>query len=220
MGVELEGFGSDWLVTRRQGGRPELTQFASLAELNLAVKRLLLRAETHAAPSPLSPHEPVVMPMVDIVTRPAIVSPLGRSGGSPFAPKPAPVNGKRLPVQSIAPKPVQPKQKPKLTVADCQACGACCAVEASSGVHARLDEEDAKAIPIGFQSLIVETDRGKFLGVKTSGNGVEVCTALKGSIGNQCRCIIYDQRPMVCRLFEPGSSECLSARKRLFVGVN
>jgi Fe-S-cluster containining protein len=45
-------------------------------------------------------------------------------------------------------------------------------------------------------------------------NGKMACAALSGEIGKQCKCGIYKQRPMVCQVFEVGSTECLEARLR------
>jgi uncharacterized protein len=38
------------------------------------------------------------------------------------------------------------------------------------------------------------------------------CAALVGEIGVKTRCVIYDQRPDVCRACEPGDAACRIAR--------
>lgn len=40
------------------------------------------------------------------------------------------------------------------------------------------------------------------------------CIALRGVIGEHVRCAIYEDRPRVCREFEPGNEMCLWCRKR------
>lgn len=42
-----------------------------------------------------------------------------------------------------------------------------------------------------------------------------VCSALQGSLLSRVSCSIYNQRPEVCRSFEPGSARCKAARRQL-----
>jgi Fe-S-cluster containining protein len=39
------------------------------------------------------------------------------------------------------------------------------------------------------------------------------CAALRGTLGRSVECSIYEDRPEVCRLMEPGSDRCLAARR-------
>jgi Fe-S-cluster containining protein len=39
------------------------------------------------------------------------------------------------------------------------------------------------------------------------------CVALEGGL-HKCRCMIYDDRPLLCREFEAGSEDCLEARRK------
>ena len=39
------------------------------------------------------------------------------------------------------------------------------------------------------------------------------CIALRGVVGEQVTCTIYDRRPEFCRDFVPGEERCLLARK-------
>lgn len=92
---------------------------------------------------------------------------------------------------------------------DCQKCGACC------GYDWEIVVESDESVPkkylrsvrnvIGFASF--EADYLKRM-KKADG----VCAALKGKIGEECTCKIYDRRPSVCREFIPGTPDCLSAR--------
>jgi hypothetical protein len=38
------------------------------------------------------------------------------------------------------------------------------------------------------------------------------CPQLRGTVGVETSCAIYEARPEICRLFAPGSVECLQAR--------
>jgi Fe-S-cluster containining protein len=44
--------------------------------------------------------------------------------------------------------------------------------------------------------------------------GCPACTALQGKVGEQCECVIYENRPTVCRNFEAGSDLCREAREQ------
>jgi len=98
---------------------------------------------------------------------------------------------------------------------DCRDCGACCGTQDhSKDVHVKLDEADFAQIPKNLQdSLVVVKSDGRFLKTKCNSDEDTVCAALSGTIGKRCKCGIYAKRPMGCRLFEPGSPECLIARR-------
>jgi Fe-S-cluster containining protein len=83
---------------------------------------------------------------------------------------------------------------------DCQTCGACC-VEAGAVI---LDEEDD--VPA---SLVQHVANLRCM--ITEGTSFR-CAALLGTVGEAVGCGIYGRRPTVCRLFDAGSDECLSAR--------
>ncbi len=85
-------------------------------------------------------------------------------------------------------------------VFDCQTCGACCA-EAGAVI---LDEEDD--VPV---SLVQNVANLRCM--VTEGTSFR-CAALLGTIGEAVACGIYGRRPTVCRSFDAGSDECLSAR--------
>lgn len=38
------------------------------------------------------------------------------------------------------------------------------------------------------------------------------CVALGGSVGKQVTCLIYENRPLGCQKFQPGSDLCKEAR--------
>lgn len=83
---------------------------------------------------------------------------------------------------------------------DCQTCGACC-VEAGAVILA--DEDDVPA------SLVQQVANLRCMA--TEGTSFR-CAALLGTVGRSVGCGIYGRRPDVCRTFDAGSDECLSAR--------
>ena len=83
---------------------------------------------------------------------------------------------------------------------DCQTCGACC-VEAGAVI---LDTEDD--VPA---SLVQHVANLRCM--VTEGTSFR-CAALLGTVGRAVGCGIYGRRPAVCRSFDAGSDECLSAR--------
>lgn len=87
---------------------------------------------------------------------------------------------------------------------DCQSCGACCS---GLGVDVYGDDD----VPDKF----VKNDR---LFGPSMRERKGCCICLKGKIGVRVRCSIYDQRPTVCREFQPGSQQCLDSRKRNGLG--
>ena len=98
---------------------------------------------------------------------------------------------------------------------DCRSCGACCA-EAGTVVVRPEDKQVPRYLTrsvrrrIGFASY--EADEGvRQMNALVGGR----CQALRGEIGTDCKCSIYDRRPAVCREFEPGSDGCLAARERM-----
>jgi len=190
MAISVEGFGADWIVTRKPGGVPELTTFRSPEELQALVKRLLGEAD-----------EQEIQRETPRPTPPPTTSRLGRRLPRKTA----------SPVAAPAPPPAAPV--PDL---DCTRCGACCAPpDPQATFHVRIDEDDVRSLPPAQQHHLIVKHKGlTYLGTKKTSQGTTVCRAYKGQIGHQGTCMIYDHRPTVCRVFEPGATECLSARKR------
>ena len=87
---------------------------------------------------------------------------------------------------------------------DCQQCGACCAYSAEWPRFTLEDEAALARIP---RHLV--DDRGGRM--RSEGNR---CSALRGEIGCETACTIYEVRPDVCRACEPGDEACLMARTR------
>ncbi|RWG00530.1 MAG: YkgJ family cysteine cluster protein [Mesorhizobium sp.] len=85
---------------------------------------------------------------------------------------------------------------------DCQSCGACCAYSAdwprfSTEEDAELDRIPDELVATDLSGMRCEDGR---------------CTALRGEVGKQTACAIYEARPHVCRACMPGGDDCLMAR--------
>ncbi len=85
-------------------------------------------------------------------------------------------------------------------VFDCQSCGACC-IEAGAVILAEEDDVPAVLVKHVANLRCMVTEGTSFR-----------CGALLGTIGQAVGCGIYGRRPEVCRSFDAGSDECLSAR--------
>jgi Fe-S-cluster containining protein len=103
-----------------------------------------------------------------------------------------------------------------VTEFDCQKCGACCC---------NPDENRAEGYPyyveIQAPSRLLTMDDLRKRHVVHDEQGVPHlrldpagrCTALRGPLGKNVTCVVYDDRPRGCRLVEAGSPRCLQARK-------
>lgn len=83
---------------------------------------------------------------------------------------------------------------------DCQSCGACC-VEAGAVILAEEDDVPSPLVQHVANLRCMVTEGTSFR-----------CAALLGTVGLSVGCGIYGRRPEVCRSFDAGSDECLSAR--------
>lgn len=126
-----------------------------------------------------------------------------------------------LPIAVPVPPPPPVVAKPA-TVAvelDCRKCGACCApMEQASDTHVLLGDGDLTSVAAVIRDSLTSFHGGaRYMSTKRNDQGLKVCSALKGKIGDSCKCTIYEQRPLNCKIFEPGSDECLAARERFGV---
>lgn len=104
-------------------------------------------------------------------------------------------------------------QNLSMGVLDCQSCGACC----EHGGEVTVMIETDKRVPaymtrsvrrmMGYASYD-HYDRRRM--ARADG----VCIALRGQVGAECACKIYDRRPAICHEFEPGSDACLHSRSQ------
>jgi Fe-S-cluster containining protein len=101
-------------------------------------------------------------------------------------------------------------------VVDCQSCGACCqtAGEVTVGRTETVPKYLTRSVRnmIGFASW--EADEF----VRMARTSDDRCVALRGEVGNACRCAIYGRRPVVCREFEQGSVDCAEAMAAMATG--
>jgi len=98
---------------------------------------------------------------------------------------------------------------PALDGGDCLACGRCCHHPPYS---VRLDALDERRM--GQRTLDIYTEvlaRAPFS--RCLQNDGERCAALSLSVPGLYTCSIYEERPGACRSVEPGSAECLEARR-------
>ena len=115
------------------------------------------------------------------------------------------------------------------TKIDCRSCGACCIAKIGRPESAAQSSgwADCTVIDVARLSRAVRT---KLVSVthgpvrtravaatptrQTEGFG-SICAFLRGTPGHRVSCRIYENRPEVCRWFEPGSDDCRSARARI-----
>jgi Fe-S-cluster containining protein len=101
---------------------------------------------------------------------------------------------------------------------DCQECGACCVHLGpyDGNAYVYLDREEASRMRrLGLR--VVEGLRGSRCLAAAPHEGADgwpACVAFEGTLGARCGCSIYEDRPSVCREFEPGSDLCREARDR------
>lgn len=99
---------------------------------------------------------------------------------------------------------------------DCQTCGACCCNRDENrreGIAAYVEIDDPRSRLLTKATLrkryVVVADDAPHLRLDPSGR----CAALEGKLGMRVRCAVYADRPRGCRLVEPGTRECLDARR-------
>ena len=100
---------------------------------------------------------------------------------------------------------------------DCTTCGRCCYSDEPE--YAFLHPEDLEAFDrAGLNDHTMESSRGRRTGGRIPEFYMRMekgrCCALDVLPGNKYSCSIYEDRPLLCRIFEPGGSECLKARER------
>jgi Fe-S-cluster containining protein len=105
---------------------------------------------------------------------------------------------------------------------DCTTCGACCygkrdyvqvfPDDAARLGQARTAELVAPAVGESPASVGREPEPKRFMKM-THGH----CIALSVANPNRFLCTVYEDRPVLCRALEPGSTPCLEARARMKV---
>ncbi len=103
---------------------------------------------------------------------------------------------------------------------DCVACGRCCYYnkpnyamlypeDIATFGRARLARYTAKSTLSGAELRPGEDSSEIFMRME---NGH--CCALDVTPGVSYKCSIYSDRPLLCRMYEPGNADCLEARAR------
>ncbi len=97
---------------------------------------------------------------------------------------------------------------------DCRSCGACC--QHGGEVPVYLTDPTPRHLTRLIRGRIGFNDEDEAEGVrcmpKHPGGR---CKALGGVVGVSVSCIIYEQRPAICRSFPPGSDACRYARGQM-----
>jgi Fe-S-cluster containining protein len=98
----------------------------------------------------------------------------------------------------------------------CLSCGACCAAYRVSFYCGEMDEFPGGRVP----SVLVEQITPVMAAMRGTTQQPPRCVALRGEIGKQAACAIYEFRPSPCREFAPlaalgeGDDACNAARQR------
>src|SRR5499426_2059933 len=91
-----------------------------------------------------------------------------------------------------------------LPIEACNSCGSCCSHSRDWPRFTMESEDDLSRIP---RELVDDSLNG----MRCHGDR---CAALVGEVGVKTGCVIYVQRPHVCRACEPGDAACRIARDR------
>ncbi len=91
----------------------------------------------------------------------------------------------------------------------CRQCGACCA-SFRVDFHPSAGEAQGGCVPEGLYDEL----NASIARMRGTDDAQPRCRALRGTIGEAVRCVIYDERPEPCREFEAGSDACKRARRR------
>ena len=99
---------------------------------------------------------------------------------------------------------------------DCTACGACCTNPDENRAEGFVDyvevrPRDALLDRPDLVRRLVVYDQGGVPHLRLDASGR--CVALRGKVGQNVRCSIYEHRPLACRKVEPGSERCLLHRR-------
>ncbi len=95
------------------------------------------------------------------------------------------------------------KTQEKLNVHPCQRCGACCAAFRVSFWRSELSSGGSWQVPLEA----VEDSGGSLVSLKGTTQHNPGCDSLKGRVGDQVTCQIYENRPSPCRNFKASYEE-------------
>ena len=98
----------------------------------------------------------------------------------------------------------------------CLSCGACCASFLVDFHVSDLESHPGGCVPVALTVPVTAT----LVRMRGTDDGPPRCIALKGEIGREACCTIYEKRPGPCRDFAPyaalniGDEGCARARRR------
>lgn len=95
---------------------------------------------------------------------------------------------------------------------DCQTCGACCSCFSGVVVYSAEIYKDGKIVNEILHKNVVKNNQSSYYRLEQDNFR---CKHLEGVLGENVSCNIYENRPSVCRQFEPGSKKCIEARKKV-----
>lgn len=98
---------------------------------------------------------------------------------------------------------------------DCKKCGACCGsffVGQQGILRVPVLPKDVERLPRAFRRHLVKYFDGRLMIKATKRGGKFRCPALRGRIGRDPHCTIYNRRPFNCRYYEVDTYECNMAR--------
>lgn len=92
----------------------------------------------------------------------------------------------------------------------CQQCGMCCTSPAAGSLKGELTSQDAKRMTTFQRTMITGSPSGRVaMRTRRGERATAICMALSGKPGQEtCSCLLYPNRPWMCRAFEPGSEMC------------
>lgn len=103
-----------------------------------------------------------------------------------------------------------PARTRPLTGDDCRSCGACCGPPYVAPTYIDLTAAEAARLTAPERRAYVAPGTAA-LATRHTDDGV-ICVALRGRLGTDVACAIYDRRPDACRRFVPGSRPCRRLR--------
>lgn len=89
----------------------------------------------------------------------------------------------------------------------CQHCGACCAAF-------RVSFYWGEAAQRGLPDTLLERVSAHLACMVGTNQPAPRCRALRGEVGQEVTCQVYDARPSPCHEVEPGSDQCNKARAK------
>lgn len=107
-----------------------------------------------------------------------------------------------------------------LDTLDCQRCGACCVHGGEITVMNGIDRAVPRHLTRSVRRMMgyfsddhFDMRRMARVQLTDVDDQHSRCVAFSGEIGQPCGCKIYQCRPKVCQEFQPGSEDCLQARR-------